>query len=105
MASTLYFKASWNKQFDVLSYDQIQKENLCYTTSTDNLLYSQCSDVTWMKKEESIVYQKYDSQFKAQVFEIPLKNSKSHAGGITNKVTIFSCPSHKYLYNTLEIIT
>ena len=85
LASTLYFKASWNQQFNIMKNRDIK--NLCWATTANNLMNSECDSVTWMKKEESIAHLAYTRQSGGtNVFEIPLKNGKGD--DVTNKVTL-----------------
>ena len=87
LASTLYFKASWNQKFDIIK-NQRELKNLCWSTTTAKMLNSECDDVTWMKKEENVVHLEYKmgNGMNANVFEIPLKHGNSDLNGNTNKV-------------------
>ena len=86
LASTLYFKASWTNKFVELTPEKVAEQNLCYTTNVEELQNGDCSDVTWLYKEESIPYTKFTGFVQAQVFEIPVKSSASDNGDVTNKV-------------------
>lgn len=91
LASTLYFKASWNQKFKILKEKEVAKDNLCWTTSSKALLADECQDVTWMRKEESVniaktVFRTETSMKPIEVIEIPLKNAKRSFNETNNKV-------------------
>jgi len=91
LASTLYFKASWNNKFQVLPADY--ESGLCFARSVDDLLHSVCDDVTWLHKEEDVFFYEWmhtpgSPIKKATMFEIPLKNTKAGNGQISNKFSM-----------------
>ena len=81
LASSLYFKASWELKFNIMSE---QKANeFCWTTTVQDLLNSNCEEsITWMYKEESVPFTKFKkfANNDVTVFEMPLKNSRASTG-------------------------
>ena len=77
LASTLYFKASWKGKFDLLPKGSPEDKRLCFATSAEGLMKSECADVQWMVKEGEMAYRNlYDRRtgVKARIIDIPLKN-------------------------------
>ena len=88
LASTLYFKASWNEKFYMIKKGSEYDKELCFGTSIDNILNSICENVQWMRKTEDVHYHFYmNGNTKiATVVDLPMKNKKFGDKDFDNKV-------------------
>jgi len=89
LASTLYFKASWDKKFKVLDQREVEESNMCFSLSRDDLMNSKCmKNIEWIKKTDNVNVMNYNGMKKATVFELPLQNGQTQNGQINNKFTV-----------------
>jgi len=87
LASTLYFKASWNEKFYMIKKGSDYDKELCFVTSVEKLLGNICENVQWMRKTEDVHYHFYmDGNKKAaMVVDLPMKNKKFGDNEFDNK--------------------
>merc|ERR1711962_569609 len=89
LASTLYFKASWDKKFKALDKREIIDQNICFASSTQDLLDSNCHEnIGWIGKTDNLVYMEYRGPVQATVFELPMQNGGAKNVVINNKFTM-----------------
>ena len=89
LASSLYFKASWNEKFRLIKHGSKEDQALCWAQSAQALMNSECSEnIQWMKKEEDISIHSIKAGFQpiAKIVEIPMKNKKNDDSKDEHKV-------------------
>merc|ERR1711868_304365 len=101
LVSTLYFKASWNEKFELVS-----KNPPCYVTSKDDLLGStRCHDVTYMGKEEEVYLttEKTTDFNNVDIFDLNLKSRKNKDGNDEHKFLMQVWAPNKFINENEEM--
>lgn len=79
LASSLYFKASWNEKFRLIKQGSKEDQNLCWARSKEDLLNSICDQgIQWMKKEEDLFSHQIKEGYQsiATIVDISMKNKR-----------------------------
>ena len=89
LASSLYFKASWDEKFRLIKKGSAEHDAQCWARNMDELLSNNCDDtIEWMTKEEdlstAVVNRGYDKL--AKVVDLPMKNKQTKGKKEQHKV-------------------